>query len=86
MPAVRKSEDRPAPARTSDEDPLMVATQSFSADVGGSPVAVHEGSTLVRSTHELVKRYPEYFVRADTRRPTFETATRRAGEKRGEQE
>lgn len=51
----------PAKEKRGKADPLLVATESFSADVDGVPTSVHKGVTRVRASHPLVKQNPHYF-------------------------
>jgi hypothetical protein len=74
----------PAPKQQDRDDPVLVATESFSADIDGVPTAVNAGSTRVRKSHVLAQRYPQYFRPAEEGL-TYETATREPGERRGAQ-
>jgi hypothetical protein len=67
-----------------DDDPVLIAKQSFSTDLDGVPTAINAGVTRVRASHPLARKYPEHFVPVD-QGLSYETATRAPGERRGEQ-
>ena len=69
-------------AKKSDGD-IYIANQSFAADLDGSPIVVRKGETRVREGHALLKQFPEYFERADSKvHFDVERATAAPGEKR----
>jgi hypothetical protein len=64
--------------KTPKAEEVYVATTSFSAE--GYPEPVRAGVTLVLASHELRRRYPDYFKPA--RESVVEQATAAPGERR----
>ncbi len=64
---------------------MFIATESFTANLTGGEVIVHEGVTRAAAEDELYIRYSDKFKRAETRAqtPEVEQATAAPGEKRG---
>jgi hypothetical protein len=56
---------------------VLVATETFSADLGGETVVVHKGETRVRANHPLVKASPHLFEPAEPQ-PDIEAPKRRS--------
>jgi hypothetical protein len=67
-------------------DGIMIATETFAAQVGDEPFMVHKGQTRVRADHQLVKNNPDYFepVADAVTIGDVEQATAAPGEKRGQ--
>jgi hypothetical protein len=67
----------------SDGQRVFVATETFSANVDGTPVLVKRGKTRVHEGHELVVQNPQWFEEAGEHvQFQVETATAEPGEKR----
>lgn len=64
---------------------MLIATESFTANLTSGDTHVEEGVTLVRETDELYWRYPDKFKKAEARvaAPEVEAATAAPGELRG---
>lgn len=68
----------------SDEPDIYVATETFSADVDGTPQVIQKGITRVRRGHPLLKGREDLFAPIDLHVDyEVEQATAAPGEKRG---
>lgn len=66
---------------------ILVARETFTAELDGSPVIVHKGVTRVREGHPLLKGREDLFELVDdTVHYDIEQATAAPGEKRGQRE
>ena len=69
------------PSNRKDSGDMFVATDSFTADLDGTPVAVVRGVTRVRAGHPLLQGREALFKRIE---PHYEwPAPGRSGETRG---
>ncbi len=64
---------------------MYVAIETFVAKVDGKEVTIAANRDLVAEGHELLKRYPDNFRKAEARfsTPEVEQATAAPGERRG---
>ncbi len=66
------------------EPDIYVATETFSADIGGSPQMIYKGITRVRAGHPLLKGREALFAPVENSVDyEVEQATAAPGEKRG---
>jgi hypothetical protein len=63
---------------------VLVASESFSAELNGEVFTIHKGITRVSDDHPLAKTYPDFFKAQDVHFGTVEVATQAPGEKRAQ--
>lgn len=69
----------------SADDPIMVATDYGSVQVGSDVYTFHKDVTRFRASHPAVKSNPHLFKPLDVHYGDDEQATQGPGEKRGKQ-